>query len=402
MEREHDLLRDGGKFGMIVSNKFLRANYGRKVRKRLAEVASVDRIVDLAGLRVFEGATVRAIVLITTKTSQRSATRYSPPPAAPDFAEVRSGVETLAEVVDRLQYRVPASALAAEGWSLGRHEHAALVKRLARGAIPLLQFCDGKICRGIVSGLTAAFVISGQTRRRILRRNPRAKAIIRPFLQGRDIRRYHLEPEDLFLIYTYHGIDMKPYPGVLDHLRQYKERLQKRATNQPWYELQQPQYAYVPLLEKPKIVFPDIATTCRFTLDPDGYFGANTVYFLPTDDPVLLAILNSRLAFFYFKQKCAALEGAGEAYLRFFGQYLEDFPVRLPQRSENRYGRVVELVEGMLRLHRRLAAAQTEHEKTVLQRQIAATDRQIDQLVYDLYGLTEEEIAVVEKTTEPQ
>ncbi len=399
MEREHDLLRDGGKFGMIVSNKFLRANYGRNVRKRLAEVARVDRIVDLAGLRVFEGPTVRPIVLITTKTNERTATQYSPPPAAPDFAEVKSETVTLAEVVDRLQYRVPATALAAEGWSLGRREHAALVKRLVRGATPLLRVCDGKICRGIVSGLTAAFVISGQTRRRLLRRNPRAKAIIRPFLQGRHIRRYHLEPEDQFLIYTYHGIDMKPYPGVLDHLRQYKERLQKRATNQPWYELQQPQYAYVPLLEKPKIVFPDMATTCRFTLDADGHFGANTVYFLPTDDPVLLAILNSRLAFFYFKQKCAALEGAGEAYLRFFGQYLEDFSVRLPRRSENRYGRAVELVEGMLGLHKRLAATKSEHEKTMLHRQIAATDRHIDQLVYELYGLTDEEIKIVEEAT---
>jgi hypothetical protein len=50
----------------------------------------------------------------------------------------------------------------------------------------------------------------------------------------------------------------------------------------------------------------------------------------------------------------------------------------------------------MLQLHHDLAAAKTAHDKTLVERQIAATDRQIDRLVYELYGLTEEEIAVVE------
>ena len=57
---------------------------------------------------------------------------------------------------------------------------------------------------------------------------------------------------------------------------------------------------------------------------------------------------------------------------------------------------MVALVEAMLDLHRKLAAAVTDQEKTVHQRQIVATDRQIDRLVYELYGLTEEEIGIVE------
>jgi len=99
----------------------------------------------------------------------------------------------------------------------------------------------------------------------------------------------------------------------------------------------------------------------------------------------------------YFKQKCAALEGAGEAYLRFFGQYLEEFPVRLPARPDKRRDRIEELVEGMLSLNARLREVRTEHEREVLKRQIAATDRQIDQSVYELYGLTDEEIKIAEE-----
>src|SRR5439155_2506643 len=100
-----------------------------------------------------------------------------------------------------------------------------------------------------------------------------------------------------------------------------------------------PQFAYVEYMEQPKIVFPDIATGCRFALDVKGRFGANTVYFIPLADYSLLGLLNSRLALFFFKQTCAALEGPGEAYLRFFGQYLEGFPVKLSASGDKARGR---------------------------------------------------------------
>jgi len=60
---------------------------------------------------------------------------------------------------------------------------------------------------------------------------------------------------------------------------------------------------------------------------------------------------------------------------------------------------MVELVETMLKLHKDLLAAKTNHEKSLIQRQIDTTDKQIDQLVYELYGLTEEEIQIVEEAT---
>jgi hypothetical protein len=250
-----------------------------------------------------------------------------------------------------------------------------------------------------VSGLTEAFVISAERRKQLLARNPKAGAIIRPFLQGRDIRRYHIAAHDEYLVYTHHGIDMTPYPAVIEHLRPYQDRLRKRATRQPWYELQQPQYAYVTLLEQPKIIFPDMATHCRFTLDTGGHFGANTMYFLPVADKRLLALLNSRVGLFYFKQTCAALEGSGESYLRFFEQYVREFPVPSAELAAKRSNRLVDLVDAMLRLHEKLPAANTAHATTVIQRQIDATDRRIDALVYELYGLSDKEIALVEEAT---
>jgi hypothetical protein len=254
---------------------------------------------------------------------------------------------------------------------------------------------------GIKSGLTKAFVISREKMRELVRANPAARKIIHPFLQGRCIRRYSLEPADEYLIYTPHGIEMSPYPAVLEYLLPFRQQLENRATQQHWYELQQPQFAYKAWMEAPKIVFPDIARSCRFTLDASGHFSANTVYFIPTDDLALLGLLNSRLAQLFFIQTCAALEGPGEAYLRFFGQYLEGFPVKLPPADEkNERNRMTDLVRRMLDLHERLRSARTEHDRRPLLRTIAAADRQIDELVYELYGLTDEEIAIVEATTQ--
>jgi len=404
IEREEALLREGGRLGMIVSNKFIRAKYGEPLREHLPTVARIERIVDLAGLPIFRGATVRTVIIITRKgkeAGKTAAVSYSPPPSKGELLRVVAGSRALADIADPLVYKIPASELGADGWRLIRPEYAALMDELAQNAILLKAFTDGKICMGVKSGLIEAFVITSQQRREIVARNPDAKRIIRPFVQGRQIHRYGIDSVSQYLIYTHHGIDMKPYPAVLEHLRPFREKLEQRATEQEWYELQQPQFAYVSYLEQPKIVFPDIATGCRFAIDTKGRFGANTVYFIPMADPALLGLLNSRLAFFFFKQTCAALEGPGEAYLRFFGQYLEGFPVKLneaPQKDRIRLGVLADQLET---LGRDYCAAKTEHLKTVITRQITAIEEQVNRLVYRLYELSDDQIRMIEQAGTP-
>ncbi|MCR4315253.1 MAG: Eco57I restriction-modification methylase domain-containing protein [Planctomycetes bacterium] len=398
IECEHKLLRDDGMFGMIVSNKFLRANYGHKVREIISDVSTVHFINDLAGLPVFKGATVRTIVLITCKSRSENPVLYAPPPSKELFTSLESGSVSLDDLSEQLGYQLPQSSLGANGWALIDPKTYAVLDRCCSIGERLVDTSISKICMGIKSGLTSAFVIDEENRHAILNQNPEASEIIYPFLQGRQIRRFKTEKTHDYLIYTYHGIDMNKYPAVLEHLKPFKKRLEARATKQAWYELQQPQFSYREVLEQPKIVFPDIATGCRFALDTEGHFVANTVYFLPTDDAFLLGLLNSRLAYFYFAQTCAALEGAGEAYLRFFGQYLENFPVKTDSKQKQR-NQITELVRSMIELNPKFDFIKTSHEKTAIQRQIDQADKQIDRLVYELYGLTEEEIKIVEEAT---
>lgn len=398
IEREHHLLREGGRFGMIVSNKFLRANYGRPLREFLKTNAQIDEVVDFAGLPVFKGATVRTIVLLTTKSgdAKRSPISYTPPPSAAAFERLDSGNIAVRELVHNLAYKVPPEALSDTTWSFPQRDTLDLINRLCSNSTKLAEYCGGIIGYGIKTGLEEAFVIDRATRDSILAVNPAAATLIKPYLTGRDIRRYEINFADHYLIYTHHGINPKEFPAVINYLRPFRDRLEKRATKQAWYQLQQPQFVYTPYFDVPKIVLPDIAISPRFALDDFGYYGATTMFFIPNADKCLLAVLNSRISHFFFSIKCAALEGKNDVYLRFKRQYLEIFPVP----DFETYRRDLEkLAEQMMTATTQVASATTDKDRTYYENKCAALDGQIDRLVYELYGLTEDEIAIIETQT---
>ena len=124
-----------------------------------------------------------------------------------------------------------------------KQEDDSLLVRLKTDHSTLAEYCSGQICRGVVSGLTEAFVIDESVRQAILECNPAAVEIIKPFVNGRDIRRYCIEYKRLHLLYTFHGVQIKKYPAVEQHLRPFKGALlEKGHAVQEWYELQQPQH----------------------------------------------------------------------------------------------------------------------------------------------------------------
>ena len=157
---------------------------------------------------------------------------------------------------------------------------------------------------------------------------------------------------------------------------------------------------------------PSIATGSAFAFDQNGtyYFvgsgggggggyGITLLEGTNISNLYLLGLLNSRLLSTYLKTITTSFRGG---YIALNRQYIEQLPIRtinFPDPSDKaHHDRMVELVEQMLSLYKRLAEARAPHDKTVLQQQIAVTDQQIDRLVYELYGLTEEEIKMVEGT----
>ena len=186
------------------------------------------------------------------------------------------------------------------------------------------------------------------------------------------------------------------YPAIANHMLPFAEAAQKRCDKgEYWWELRA--CDYYPEFEKPKLVYPDVCMQPEFTFDDCGSYLNKTCFMMALSDKYLLGILNSSVMYFVIKGIIPALR---VGYYTLGSIYVETFPIRTIDFSKTddlaHHQLMISLVDQMLSLHKQLQAANTPHDKTSLQRQIEATDRQIDALVYELYGLTEEEIKIVE------
>ena len=202
------------------------------------------------------------------------------------------------------------------------------------------------------------------------------------------------------------------FPRAWEYLKENYDTLRDREKGkmrrEGWYGYVYPKS--VSLFARKKILTPSIASSAAYTLDERGelYFvgsggggGGGYGIILREDGQLsyeyVLGLLNSRLLDDYLKQISTPYPGDTLHTVVNTSNNSPSAPSTSPTGTDvPRHDRMVALVEAMLDLHRKLAATVTDQEKTVLQRQIVATDRQIDRLVYKLYGLTEAEIGIVE------
>jgi hypothetical protein len=403
MEQGVRLLRDGGLFSIIVSSSFLRASYAEPLRRTLKRNVAVLRIVDFGGLAVFTNAKDTYVCIpLLAKGAKTGRVEVSKVTSLKNLK--------LVEHVAANHYTIPHERLSSEAWSLKSDAEAAVFAKVMKAGKSLGDYVERRFFRGVTSGLNDAFIIDAETKRSLIAKDKRSADLLHPLLGGEDIRRYLFHETELWLIFTRRGVDIGRYPAVREHLARWKEDLMpKRDKNAKrgrkpgryeWYEIQD-DVAYYEVFDGPKIIFPDICKGPRFSLDTGGHYPANTAYCLGTDDLYLLGFLNSRLFWFAISNISIPFGiRAGEYRYRLIYQYMEKIPVRVIDPSnaadKSRHDCLVKLVEQMLDLHQQASAARTPQEHTALSRQIAATDTQIDRLVYALYGLTEDEISIVE------
>ncbi len=323
IERSLDLLREGGEYGVIVSNKFLRANYGKPVRTLISRDAAVREIVDFGGLPVFPEATVRAMVLVARKDPE-----FGP---SPHLCQVDTlEFEDLEEYVETRRFEIDPETMNGENWLLVARPVAELLQRLNDKSTTLDRYVEHSICWGIKTGLNDAFIVDAETGQRLLAEDPRNAEVVKPLVVGHEVRRYFLKRQGLYLLYLPHGVDIARYPAIQHYLEPFRERLEARATDQAWYELQQPQEGYREHFEGAKILYPVIAANCRFCFARGPLYSNDKCYFIPGEDPFLLAVLNSTLSGFVLRNALAKLEGPDRAkeYLEFRTQYMERLPIR--------------------------------------------------------------------------
>lgn len=413
IEQAHRLLKPGGLFGYICSNKFMRANYGGPLRSFLATKASLRQLVDFGELPVFSGAATFPVIVLTenSKSSVAQSFVYAPIKRL-NFGSLKEEVRIAGQILDD-------AALRGDNWTLSRTDELAIFEKMKRIGKPLGNFVGGKICYGIKTGLNEAFVTDRESRDRLVAEDPNCAAIIKRFAIGDHIRKYRIEGKERYVIVIPRGwthaqlgattqdaawLWLKTnYPSLAAHLAPFEQKCAKRFDKGDfWWELRA--CDYYDAFEQPKIIYPVIAKESRFTIDKMGFFSNDKTFIIPQNDLYLLGVLNSSLAWAFLKRICSILGDADKGgRLELRAIYLKQLPIR-PINFDDpadvaRHDRMVGLVDQMLDLNRKLAESRIPQTKEVLKRQIESTDRQIDQLVYELYDLTEEEIGIVESQT---
>ncbi|MBO6586049.1 MAG: Eco57I restriction-modification methylase domain-containing protein [Gracilimonas sp.] len=384
IEQGVKLNKENGYFHYIVANKWMRANYGKPLRTWLQQ-KQITAITDFGDLPVFEEATTYPCLLEIKKSDN---------PTVFKALEVENlPVEDFDVLEEENGFEVDANKLSEEGWSLVPLKTQKLLEKLRKAGTPLGEYVNGKIHYGIKTGYNKAFVIDEETKDRLIDEDASSAEIIKPFLAGRDIKRYQQPDQENYLIFTRRGTDLDKYPAIKKYLEGFKKELEPRPKDVPsedwpgrkpgtyqWYEIQDG-VDYYKEFEKPKIIYAEIATRGQFMIDEDNMYVDTTSFILGNSSYNLLGVLNSKLWTFMFSQISSEIRGG---YYRWKSQYLEVMPLPKVLDDSNEIGSLVNQI---------LTAKKENPEADT-----GALEAEIDQLVYQLYGLTEEEIAIVEES----
>jgi hypothetical protein len=407
IQRAHDLLKAGGNFGMICSNKWMRASYGRPLRGYLTEKTTVREIVDFGELRVFQDAATFPAIILTRKEESKEQKFVYAPIKRLDFPSLESEVQVAATILDN-------RAVSGGNWALAGGDETALFEKMKHISVPLGDYVQGEIYRGVLTGLNEAFVIDATTRAQLIAEDKHSKKLIKPFVIGDDIRKYHIKTKERYLILIPKGWTrehsegarnawswfQKEYPATAKHLAPFRRRAEQRQDQGDyWWELRA--CDYYDKFGYGKIVYPEIALEPRFAFESQGVFLNKTCFMIPRTDLFLLGLLNSKLCWSFLKRTCSVLGDADKrGRLLLQAIYVKQLPIRVidPKKRQDTamHKKMVSLVEQILERNRELAEETWSINQERLQGEIKALDREIDELVYELYGMTEEEIRVVE------
>ncbi|BDA86758.1 hypothetical protein Sa4125_43000 [Aureimonas sp. SA4125] len=341
IQRGIELLNPGGAFAYITSNKWYRAKYGTNLRGWLNRQTELRRIVDFGDAEVFDAIAYPTIIIATRRDApvqqpgERDSLRVMNWPQ--DLT--RDDIPGFSRLVDEIGFDMPQKALTIDGWQLEPLARRGLLERIRSAGMPLGQYVEGRFYYGIKTGFNDAFVIDGPTKDRLIAEHASSADIIKPFLRGRDIKRWRVEPQDLWLIFTRRGIEIDAYPAIKRHLEGYRDKLEpkpsdwdedangkwegRKAGPYKWFEIQD-NIAYWQEFEQPKIVYPDIYEHQSFAWDCSGAYGANTCYFIPTDQRWLTGFLNTSLVEWLYGQLSNRIRGG---YLRAFSDYMQQVPI---------------------------------------------------------------------------
>jgi len=393
-ELSYQLLQEKGILSFITSNKWMRAQYGILMRFFFKTNTKILALIDL-GSGQFESATVDTNILIFSR--QKAETNH----VIQCGSKIPDNIYKLGEIYQR--------DLDNNSFSLINKEKIRLKKKIEKLGVELERWNDIKINYGILTGRNdvvvkgqkqGVFIINEDKRDELIKKDLNSKKILIPILRGRDIYKYGYVWRKKYLVAVHYGMhnEIDNFPAIKDHLTFFKDSLISRAQvkrgDHNWIELDQnPSIHYMKELGSKKLIYPNISQRITVAYEENGFF-INQKCFMITGSHLkyLMALLNSKLIFFYFKLIGASLGDVGYEMSKIF-------IIRLPiiRISEEKEKPFIEIVDKILDI----AKSKDYLENLEEQVKVKEYEKQIDQMVYKLYGLTEEEIKIIEANKTP-
>ena len=409
VELGNNILRQDGVFQFIISNKFTRANYGKTMRSYLLENTRISHFIDFSGIPVFDEATVDAAILGLEKR-ENDGNRIL-------YAKLRKedlDVHNFDSHLSKIKQSFLQNDLSFETWAFEKSQVLEIKQKVESKGTQLKDW-NIKINYGIKTGYNEAFIINGLIKNRLVSENNKNSEIIQPILRGQDIKAWQPNFADLWVIFIPKGYTIKRnlpendpnyaaepmprygymdlneawnwfkvnHPAIANHLLPYKSKAQDRQDQGDfWWE--QRACSYLDDFYKPKIIYPNMTKFLPFSVDLEGKYYHNDKSFHIVTERIywLGAFLNSKLFDYCFRDNFPELLGGTRELRKVF---FDKIPVK--QISEKEEFPFKEVVCQILDLKTQNTFADIHH-----------LENQIDQLVYQLYGLTVEEIEIIEKS----
>jgi type II restriction/modification system DNA methylase subunit YeeA len=379
-EKGSCLLRKAGFLTYITSNSWLKTIYGDSLKKYLIENLQPQTLLNIEDMQIFEEATVESNIIILKKDKVNEFF---------DVASLNNNYlvgSSLDEYFDKncFQFIIPNTS----EWIIGNEKSGSLKQKIARIGKQLKDF-KITINFGIKTGYNAAFIINEETKNQLIAESSNSAEIIQPILRGRDLKKYSYEFSGFYLINTHNGVAKnnierikvkENYPSIYNYLLSFLPQIEQRQDQgKDWTNLRN--CAYLEDFNKPKIVWGEISDQPKFAFDDSNYYAEATT-FLMTGEKLkyLLAILNSKLSEWYFNQ-ISTTTGMGTN--RWKKYKIEMLPIKEPTEIEELL--LEKIVNQILTAKKLDPKADT-----------TALETEIDQLVYQLYELTAEEIKIIE------
>lgn len=448
IEKGISVLKEDGFFSFIVSNKFTKSNYGEKLRQYLLKF-KLNTFLDFGDLRVFEDASTYPCIINLKKAKEAKYVKACKIDSL-DFHVLSDYLK------DRLQ-DVEVDSLRKSSWSFSDTKTNSIFQKLSSNSVSFGKLVNGEFYRGVTTGLNQAFVIDEEKRKALIAEDPKSEEIIFPYLSGKEIKRYGIEWEGNYLVFTRRGINISKYPAIEKHLSTYRKQLEPKKSSKEkigrkpgdykWYEIQDTT-AYWEIFLSEGIIYPHFNKRSNFAFSKGNFFPNAKGYQVQSKDLWLLAILNSKLINFYLKSICPFVRGE---YYEYNSQYIEKTPISLNAKPRKKLEDLTKTIldhqenitkarnmikdrikfsfklekinekledfhllqfnEFLKEVHKKSNVKispkeqdewqeyfEEKKEKVIkLVNQIKKWDEEIDQIVYDMYNLTDEERATIEE-----